>query len=438
MTTGPFLGALLAVMPALALAGEPAPPIPDTAAGHALGEWLAAFNSGDRARLESFELTHAPWLHLDSEMGLRERTGGYDLVRIDQSDKLWIVFRAREKASSAEITGRLIVRSYDPGHITLLSLAPTGSNTTGIALDEAERARVVDGAARLLEEFYLFPDVAKRVAAQLRARYKHGEYRRITDGEVLAIRLGDDLVALSGDKHVAVDYFARAMPPAEPATRPHPDPAKLAARNCSFAKAEHFAPNIGYLKLNAFEEPEHCTATAIAAMNSLADSDALIIDLRDNHGGAPRMAALICGYLFTEPTHLDDIYDSGQKTVEQVWTNPLPGKNFAGKPVFVLISARTFSVGEEFSYDLKSLRRATLIGETTGGGAHTVAPHRIDEHFFIRVPFGRFVNPVTKTDWEGTGVEPDVKVSASEALEVARKLAVDEISRTQAHPAARP
>jgi C-terminal processing protease CtpA/Prc len=167
-------------------------------------------------------------------------------------------------------------------------------------------------------------------------------------------------------------------------------------------------------------------------MNFLADSDALIIDLRDNHGGSPRMAAVICSYLFDEPTHLDNLYDPKQNTIEQLWTFPyLPGKKFASKPVFVLTSAKTFSAGEEFSYDLKSLKRATLVGETTGGGAHTMAPHRIDDHFFIRVPFGRFVNPVTKTDWEGTGVEPDVNVSATEALDVAEKLAAEEISKSR-------
>jgi C-terminal processing protease CtpA/Prc len=124
------------------------------------------------------------------------------------------------------------------------------------------------------------------------------------------------------------------------------------------------------------------------------------------------------------PVHLDDIDDHQENMTEQLWTIPyLPGKKFTGKPVLVLISGRTFSASEELAYDLKSLKRATLIGETTGGGAHTVAPHRIDEHFFIRVPFGRFVNPITKTDWEGTGVEPDIKVSAANALDEALRRA---------------
>ena len=288
---------------------------------------------------------------------------------------------------------------------------------------------MIDGAVKLLNQFYVFPDVAEKVSAKLRTEQKRGAYRNITDAETFAIRLSDDLVALSGDRHIAVDFFTEVVPDEPPPSRPHPDPQLLASRNCGFEKAEHYSPNIGYLKLNWFDEPEYCAATAMAAMNFLANSEALIVDLRENHGGAPQMAALLSSYLFDEPTHLDDLYDRGQNTTEQLWTFPyLPGKKFTGKPIFVLTSARTFSAGEQFSYDLKALKRATLIGETTGGGAHTMGPHRIDDHFVIRVPFGRFINPVTKTDWEGTGVEPDVKVAAEQALDVAQKLAAEEIA----------
>jgi len=416
-----------------ASAGTQNPMIPDTPAGEALRAWLDAFNSGDRARFDSFEKLHAPWLTTDTEMARRARTGGYDLLSIDKSNKLWIVFHTKERASSVEGYGRLVVRSYDPDHVTLLSLA-AGAPSPEFTLDKAERTRVVNGAAKLLEKFYLFPDVAKRVSEKVRVLRERGEYGEINDPEIFSIRLGDDLVLLSGDKHIGVDYFPKAMPP-EPARRPHPDPRQLAALNCGFDKAEHYPPNIGYLKLTVIAEPESCIQTATAAMTFLADSDALIIDLREARGGSPPMVAVICSYLFDEPIHLDDIDDHQENTTEQLWTNPyLPGKKFTGKPVFVLISGRTFSASEELAYDLKSLKRATLVGETTGGGAHTVTPHRIDEHFFIRVPFGRFVNPVTKTDWEGTGVEPDVKVPAQEALDVARTLAAESINRARLQP----
>ncbi len=426
MPTHRSLGALLlCVLPALTLAaGAATPVIPDTPAGHALALWQEAFNSGDRAGFAAFAKVHAPWLSLDQQMALRARNGGYDLVSIDGSGKWWIVFHLRGRASPTAICGSIVVRPNEPEHISLLALAPAESSSAGILLDEAERSRVIAGVAKLLDRFYLFPDVAKKTAARLEAQRRRGDYRGIADGEVFAVRLSDDLAALSGDKHLGVDYFAREMPPEEPGPRPHPDPRRVAASNCGFEKADHYPPNIGYLKLDTFAEPDLCTATAVAAMNFLADSDTLIIDLRDNHGGAPRMAALLCSYLFAEPTHLDDLYDHTDNSTDQLWTFPyLPGKKLTGKAVYVLTSSRTFSVAEEFSFDLKNLKRATLIGETTGGGAHTVAPHRIDGHFFIRVPFGRFLNPATGTDWEGTGVEPDVKVAAPDALDEALKRA---------------
>jgi retinol-binding protein 3 len=411
--------------------GEP-PPIPNTPAGHALASWLDAFNSGDSGGFESFAKVHAPWLSVDRQMELRARTGGYDLVSIEGSGRLWIVFHAKARVRPTPVSGSLVVRSNDPEYISLLDLAPADAKSAQIVLDEAERSRLIEGAARLLDEFYVFPDVAKKTAARLEAQQQRGDYRGITDGEVFAARLSDDLKTLSGDKHFGVDYFAKEMPPDEPSSRPHPDPRQLAASNCGFEKADHYPPNIGYLKLNVFAEPDVCTSTAVAAMNFLADSDALIIDLRDNHGGAPRMVALICSYLFDEPTHLDDIYDRKGNSTEQLWTFPyMPGKKFTGKPVYVLTSSRTFSAGEEFSFDLKSLKRATLIGETTGGGAHTMAPYRIDGHFFIRVPFGRFMNPITKADWEGTGVEPDIKVPAADALTEALKRVAEQSKAKQ-------
>ncbi len=369
-------------------------------------------------------------------MRRRARTGGYDLQSIEGGGKFWIVIRTKERKTSAEIVGSMVVRSYEPGHITLLSFVPADARSTEVALNGPERARVVAGAARLLDEYYLDPAVAKKVSAQLMELQRHGGYRGITDGEIFAIRLGDDLVALSGDEHIGVDYFARSMP-RRPTAHPQRDPRRLAVSNCGFESIQHLPADIGYLKLTFFADPEQCARTAISAMNALVGSDALIIDLRNNHGGAPRMAALIASYFFDEPTHLDDIYYPRARATEQLWTDvQLPGKRFTGKPIFVLTSSSTFSAAEEFSYDLQSLKRATVVGEITGGGAHRVAPHRIDDHFFIRIPFARFVNPITRTDWEGTGVRPDVKVTAADALAVAEKLAAGKISQDRAPPGA--
>jgi C-terminal processing protease CtpA/Prc len=140
------------------------------------------------------------------------------------------------------------------------------------------------------------------------------------------------------------------------------------------------------------------------------------------------MVALICSYLFgAEPVHLNDLHwrDGKGERVEEFWTlKEVAGKRYAGKDVYVLTSGRTFSGAEEFSYNLKNLKRATLVGETTGGGANPGGGNRLSAHFAAFIPTGRAVSPVTKTNWEGTGVEPDVKVPADQALRTAQVMAL--------------
>ena len=168
-------------------------------------------------------------------------------------------------------------------------------------------------------------------------------------------------------------------------------------------------------------------------MSFLGNVDAIIFDLRSNGGGDPKMVAYLSSYLFAQRTHLNDLYERKSGKTTEYWTRlDAPGKKLADQPAFVLTSSGTFSGAEEFSYNLKNLKRATIVGETTGGGAHPTGSHRLDDHFLIGVPFARAVNPITRTNWEGTGVEPDVKVAADQALDVAIKLAVDRIRNTPA------
>jgi len=142
------------------------------------------------------------------------------------------------------------------------------------------------------------------------------------------------------------------------------------------------------------------------------------------------MVAFVATYLFDRPVHLNDFYSRAEDSTGQSWTLPaVPGNRLADKPAFVLTSSTTFSAAEGFSYDLKILKRAILVGETTSGRGHMGAPHQIDDHFAIRIPGIRVTNPISKTNWEGTGVEPDVKVNAANALETARKLAEAKIGK---------
>jgi len=198
------------------------------------------------------------------------------------------------------------------------------------------------------------------------------------------------------------------------------------SRNFGVERVERLPGNIGYIELRGFASADIAGEAIAAAMSLVSHSDALIIDLRRNGGGDPATVALMSSYLFAERTHLNDMYWREGNRTEQFWTQDwVPGKRFdAKKPVYVLTSRRTFSGAEEFSYNLKNLKRATLVGETTGGGAHPGDMVKVAPHFQVFIPGGRAISPITKTNWEGTGVEPDVKVAADDALRVAQVMAL--------------
>jgi len=296
-----------------------------------------------------------------------------------------------------------------------------------VKLDAAERQRVIDGVIANLTKYYVYPDVAQKMADALRVHEKSGDDDAATDGEVFADLLTSQMRDVSHDRYVMMVYSSATEPENPPAPSLEDVSryrTEMEENNCRFEKVKILPHNIGYLKFNEFPDASICRTTVAAAMASLNHADAIIFDLRDNPGGYANMVALIATYLFDHPTHLNDFYNRSENSTEQSWTQPpVPGNRLADKPAFVLTSPSTFSAAEGFSYDLKMLNRATLVGETTLGRGHMGMGHRIDDHFIIRVPGIRVVNPISKTNWEGTGVEPDVKVKAADALKTAEKLA---------------
>src|SRR5271169_2901415 len=289
-----------------------------------------------------------------------------------------------------------------------------------VSVDAAERQRVIDGAIANLTKYYIDPDVAQKMADALLAHQKHGDDDAETDGAAFADLLTGQMRDVSHDRYLMVVYQRVKTLENPPAPTPE-DVARyrkdMEQNNCTIEKVQILPHNVGYLKFNEFPDASICRTTVAAAMASLNHADAIIFDLRDNRGGYSNMVAFIATYLFDQPAHLNDFYNRGENSTEQSWTlPPVPGNRLPGKPVFVLTSLSTFSAAEAFSYDLKMLKRATLVGETTSGRGHMGMEHRIDDHFTIRVPGIRVVNPISKTNWEGTGVEPDVKVKAAEAL----------------------
>jgi Peptidase family S41/N-terminal domain of Peptidase_S41 in eukaryotic IRBP len=293
-----------------------------------------------------------------------------------------------------------------------------------VKLEAAERQRVIDAVITNLQQHYINPAVAHKMAEALLAAERAGDYAAITDGAAFALLLTRQLRDVSHDMHLEVVYSQNPLP--ERSTGPTPE--RLARyrkameeNNCTFEKAQILPHNIGYLKLDSFPDPSVCETTAKAAMASLNDAAAIIFDLRDNRGGYPSMVMLIAAYLFDHPEYM---YNPRENTTEQSWTrSPVPKNRLADTPVYVLTSARTFSGAEQFGYDLKMLRRATLVGETTGGATDVGIFHRVDDHFGMGIRETRAINPYSEADWAVTGVKPDVKAKAADALEVAGRLA---------------
>ncbi len=300
-------------------------------------------------------------------------------------------------------------------------------------VDQAARAQIVAGIAAALNRSYIYPETASKMGDRLLAQEKAGAYAQITSAKTFAQSLTSDLQSVSHDKHLHVMYSFEPLPDLnghEPSAADRDRMRKqMAEINFGFERAERLSGNVGYLDLRGFVPLELGRETAIAAMHFLSNTDALLVDLRKNGGGSPDMVAFLCSYFFGDSrVHLNDLYWRERNKTDTWWTDPnVPGPKYLDKPVYLLTSHVTFSAAEEFVYDLQNQKRVTIVGEVTGGGAHPGGPVPLNAHFAVWVPEGRAINPVTKTDWEGVGVKPDVATDAAEALKTAHIAALQGI-----------
>lgn len=278
-----------------------------------------------------------------------------------------------------------------------------------------EKSRIIDSISRKLKTLYVYPEIAEKMSKQLYVNAGNGQYTDIKDPIAFADRLTTDLLAVSHDKHLRV-YFDPRPIENHPVMENNPEIAR--AKNFGFKELKILSGNIGYLNLSYFEDPAIGGATAATAMNFLSNADAVIIDLRSNGGGSTDMVQLLASYFFEgAPRPLTDIYWRPTNSLTQYKTLPyVQGKQMPKVDVYLLTSQQTFSAAEDFSYSLQNLKRVTIIGETTGGGAHPIEQAEASDHFFITIPEGRSISAITKTDWEGIGVTPDVQVAAKDAL----------------------
>jgi hypothetical protein len=319
-----------------------------------------------------------------------------------------------------------------------------GQEAPAPSLDAAKKQAVVDEISVLLNKNYIFADKAKKVEEALRAKLKAGEFDKLDAAPAFAQAVAAVILDVTGDRHTGFAYNpARAEDIRRLEGRSEEDARKVREReleearreNFGFRKVERLPGNIGYLDFRVFASPAEAGPTAVAAMNFLAYCDAVIVDLRQNCGGDPAQIQLNSSYFFEEPVHLNDLYARATDRTENYWTLPfVPGDKAAKADLYVLTSARTFSGAEEFSYNMQNLKRATIVGETTGGGAHPTNAMIVQRDFILRVPFARAINPVSKTNWEGTGVKPDVAVPAAEAFDRAYAMAVEKLAGKATDP----
>ena len=303
--------------------------------------------------------------------------------------------------------------------VFVLTATVLGQSPGPATVEKSERDRVIEALATKLNAGYVLPDAVERITQALRSARSAGEY----DGkapEEFADAIGRTLRNASRDKHFAVFYQPAPTAPPGAAT---PSMDRRERLNFGFGKLERLRGNVGYLEIVNFSDLRQQSAeTASALLSTLANFDAIILDLRRNSGGNDPMMAFIATYFFDPaPVHLNDIYWRDTNETSQFWTTAfVPGRRSARQPLYILTSASTFSGAEDFCYSLQNLKRALVVGETTGGGAHSSrGPQRLTQSFIAIIPVGRSVSPITKTNWEGTGVTPDIKTSADASLGVA-------------------
>lgn len=306
---------------------------------------------------------------------------------------------------------------------------------SGNIMSNTEKESAVQSISKLLFDNYIFPEVSIEMEKYIKDKLAANDYSSISDPVKFSEELTKDLQSVSKDKHIRVEYNPDRIKKIKENDNNQGNEMQeefiqqLKRENYGFRKVERIGGNIGYIDFRNFGPGDLIKEKVASVMEFVEDCNALIFDMRFNGGGDPTGIQVITSYLFgEEPVHLNDLYFRPADTTEQYWTlKEIKGKRMPDVPVYVLTSSYTFSGAEEFSYNLKNLKRATIVGETTGGGAHPGGMNVVDENFLIFIPVGRAINPISKTNWEGTGVSPDVEINSTKALTKAHVLALEEI-----------
>ena len=314
--------------------------------------------------------------------------------------------------------------------LVLLTMAAHAQTAQDVPITAQYRAEIIDSVAAKLGRGYFDSKVAAVIQQKLSDRSVRKSYDGLDTGPALVAALTRDLQAWGGDRHLYVVFSAKPRPMPKPGA-PSAEMEALRteqarARSFGFHALERLTGNVGYLELGRFEPAPLAGPTLTAAMQFLANTDALIIDLRGNGGGRADMVALMASYFLAEQTKLATLARRDPGAGDEIWSAAfVQAPLYLDKPVFILTSGRTFSAAEALTYDLKHFANATVVGEKTRGGANPGGVQQINEHFAVSVPTARVVHAATGTNWDANGIAPDVAVSAAEAKRTAHKLAIE-------------
>lgn len=295
-------------------------------------------------------------------------------------------------------------------------------------LSKEYKEQVVNSLSQLMNDYYVFPEVAKQTEAHLKKQLAEGYYDAFETDEALATALTESVQSINKDKHMRIwknrPYVAPNNSP-ERLVEEHLDQRDRSRRNnAGFVDVKVLEGNVGYLDLRGFAGLESGQPLADAYMKLLSNTDAIIIDLSKNGGGSPAMVQYLCSYFFDKHIHLNSLYWREGDVTEEFWTlDAVGGTKMPEVPLFVMTSNRTFSGAEEFSYNMQTQKRATLVGQTTGGGANPGGTRPINDNLSVFIPSGRAINPITKTNWEGVGVVPEVQTTPEATFDKAHELA---------------
>lgn len=286
-----------------------------------------------------------------------------------------------------------------------------------------------------VDAHYVIADKAAAMRERIEKKLAAGAYASLGH-QAFAESITADLRECAGDLHFKVSYKEEPQPVRESATEETPEEVAEFRRIARFnnygcSEVKRLTGNVGYWKIDEFYDLiDGSGPTFVAAIKTLSNTDALLVDVRNNTGGDPAAVALVCSFFFdVEPVHLNTLERKTADTAQQWWTLPhLECERYLDKDVYLLINEKTFSAAEEFAYNLQALGRATLVGKNTAGAAHAREQFQIDEHYFINIPTQRPINPKTKTNWEGHGVAPDVEAASEESFAVAYRMALRSLS----------